>query len=106
MNDRPFRADMSAPSFQEPSPEEGLAAAKQRLAQTLRGGELTWLLRQQYDANLPGWNLDLLRQGSLGGWVRQRYRYDEHAGVLYFLGESALSDGEFRAVRRSGTPFP
>ena len=105
MNDQPLHTDRSAPLIDERSPDESLAEGKQRLAQTLRRGELTWLLSQQYDAT-TGWRLDLLRQGALGRWMQQRYRYDEQSGVLYFLGESALSDAEFREARRRATSFP
>lgn len=104
MSDQPL-ADTRASALEESSPDVTLAEGKRRLAQTLRLGELAWLLSQQYDATI-GWRLDLLRQGALGRWVQQRYCYDEHAGVLYFLGESALSDAEFRETRRRARPFP
>jgi hypothetical protein len=61
---------------------------------------------ERYDPTTPAWNIDIVRQGATGRWMRQRYRFDEQAQVLYFLGESALSDAEFRAARRNGTVFP
>jgi hypothetical protein len=94
------------PSFGLPTPEVGLQEAKQRLARTLRPGELVWLLGEQFDPSIPVWTLELLRQGDAGSWVRRRYRFDEHAQVLFFLGEQALSDAEFRETRRTGTLFP
>lgn len=104
MSDQPL-ANTGASVMEESSPDVTLVEGKRRLARLLRPGELAWLLSQQYDATI-GWRLDLLRQGALGGWVQQRSRYDEHAGVLYFLGESALSDAEFREMRRRAKPFP
>jgi hypothetical protein len=92
--------------FDVPTSEEGLAEAKRRLALTCRRSEMIWLIGERYDPATPAWNLDVVRQGAIGGWVRQRYRYDEQAKVLYYMGESALSDAEFRDARRSGAVFP
>jgi hypothetical protein len=47
-----------------------------------------------------------VRQGTAGRWVRQRTRFDQQANVLYYLGETALSDAEFRAVRSKYQRFP
>src|SRR5579859_5254327 len=86
--------------FVLPTPEAGRKLARQRLSATFQKGELVWLLGEHYDANTPAWNIDILRQGASGQWVRQRYRFDEQAEVLYFMGESALSDSEFRLARQ------
>lgn len=91
--------------LEPPGREEGRRGAQRRLSQILRDGELVWVLEESYDPRIPGWRVDLLRQGTNGRWVRQRYRYDQAADVLYFLGESALSDAEFRAARVGGTRF-
>jgi hypothetical protein len=92
--------------FELPSPETSLVRAKHRLAQTLRRDEMVWLVAERYDPSTPAWTLDIVRQGALGRWVRQRQSFDVQAEVLYYMGESALTDAEFRAVRRSAAPFP
>ena len=97
--------NLDALGFELPTPEEGLVEAKRRLALTLRRSELVWLLAERYDPTTPAWNLDLIRQGMNGRWVRQRARFDEQAQVLYFLGETPLSDAEFRAARAQGQIF-
>ena len=95
-----------AHGFDLPTPEEGLIEAKRRLALTFQRTEMVWLMAEQYDPTTPAWNLDVVRQGATGRWVRQRFRFDEQAEVLYYLGESVLSDAEFKAARRIGTIFP
>ena len=92
--------------FDLPTPEEGLIEAKRRFALTLRRSELLWLLQEQYDPTTPAWNFDVARMGANGRWVRQRSRFDEQAQVLYYLGETSLSDTEFRAARAQGQIFP
>ena len=92
--------------FDLPTPEEGLAEGKRRLAQTFQRGELIWLVDERYDPTTPAWIIDIVRPGAAGCWMRQRYRFDEQAQVLYFLGESPLSDEAFRAVRRQSPLFP
>ena len=92
--------------FDLPTPEEGLIEGKRRLALTFDRTELVWLVGERYDPTTPAWIIDVVRQGASGRWMRQRHRFDEQAKVLYYLGESALSDEEFRAARRSGTIFP
>jgi hypothetical protein len=91
--------------FDLPTPEEGLAEAKRRLARTFNRDELVWLMGERYDPTTPAWLIDVIRQGTTGRWMRQRYRFDEQAEVLYWLGESTLSDEEFRAARRAGSIF-
>jgi hypothetical protein len=98
--------NLDALGFELPTPEEGLAEAKRRFALTLRRSELAWLMQERYDPTTPAWNLDVARMGADGRWVRQRSRFDEQAQVLYFLGESSLSDTEFRAARKQGQIFP
>jgi hypothetical protein len=92
--------------FDLPTPEEGLVEGKRRLAQIFRRSELIWLLKEQYDPTTPAWNIDVARMGANGRWVRQRTRFDEQAQVLYYLGETSLSDAEFRAARAQGQIFP
>ena len=84
------------------TPEE----ARRRLGATFQRGELVWLIGEDYDANLGLRHLDVLRQSNFGRWTRQRYRFDEAADVLYFLGETLLSDDEFAAQRAKGQRFP
>ena len=98
--------NLDALGFDLPTPEEGLAEAKRRIALILRRSELVWLLKEQYDPSTPAWNIDVVRMGANGSWVRQRSRFDEQAQVLYFLGETPLSDAEFRAARKQGQIFP
>jgi hypothetical protein len=98
--------NQDAHGFKLPTPEEGLAMAKRRLARTFKRSELVWLMETRYDPTTPAWVIDVVRQGTVGRWVRQRYRFDEQAEVLYWMGERTLSDEEFREARRSGTIFP
>ncbi|HEX9371573.1 MAG TPA: hypothetical protein VF897_11235 [Roseiflexaceae bacterium] len=98
--------NLDALGFDLPTPEEGLAEAKRRLAQTFQPTEMVWLLAEKYDPVTPAWNVDMLRQGATGRWVRQRARFDEQARVLYYLGETPLSDTEFREARRKASLFP
>ena len=92
--------------FDLPTPAEGLIEAKRHLARILRRSEMAWLVGETYDPTTPAWNLDLVRQGAAGRWVRQRSRFDEQAEVLYYLGETPLSNAEFRAVRQKYPVFP
>jgi hypothetical protein len=92
--------------FDLPTPEEGLLEAKRRLALTMRRDERVWLANERYDPTTPAWVLDVVRQSGLGRWARQRYRFDEQAQVLYYMGESTLNDAEFRAVHASAPVFP
>ena len=91
---------------QLPTPEEGLAEGQRLLARTFRRNERVWLAATRYDSVLPGWLIDIVRQGAAGRWVRQRYLFDEAAQIFHFRGESALSDAEFRRARHEGAPFP
>jgi hypothetical protein len=75
------------------------------MALTFRRGELIWTVSEQYNEHDLAWNIDVVRQGAQGRWVRQRHRYDGQAATLYFLGERALTDEEFRAARAASTPF-
>jgi hypothetical protein len=96
---------MSDTIEQLPSPDESLDEARRHLAHVLRLGELVWIVEERYDAPTTTWDIDAVRLGAQGRWVRQRHRYDGQAQTLYFLGERALSDQEFRKARQSGTPF-
>lgn len=88
-------------------PEDVMQAeGRRRLAHTFQTGELVWLLGERFEPMMPAWDMDILRQGSNGRWMRQRYRFDAQAEVLHFLGEDALDDAGFRAARRRGTRFP
>jgi hypothetical protein len=98
--------NLDALGFDLPTPEEGLIEAKRRLALTLRRSELVWLMQERYDPTTPAWNLDVVRQGANGSWVRQRARFDEQAQVLYYMGETPLNEAEFRAARKQGQMFP
>jgi hypothetical protein len=102
----PGAPNLDALGFDLPTPEEGLVEAKRRIAQTFRRSELVWLLAERYDPSTPAWNIDVLRQGMNGYWVRQRGRFDEQAQVLYYMGETPLNDAEFRAARKQGQIFP
>ena len=98
--------NLDALGFDLPTPEEGLAEAKRRLALTFRHSDMVWLVAETYDPTPPAWNIDVVRQGATGRWVRQRSRFDIQAQVLYYLGETPLSDAEFRAVRQKYPVFP
>lgn len=88
-----------------PDPEASRAEARRRITATFRKGERIWLLKEQHNPEIPAWDIDILRPGLSGRWMHQRYRYDTIAGVLYFFGEHALSDAEFREARRNAKPF-
>lgn len=92
-------------SIEPPTPEESLNDARQRMARTFRRDEFVWIIAERYDEHAAAWLIDVLRQGAEGRWMRQRYRYDVVAGVLYFLGESAVDRQTFRELRRASTPF-
>jgi hypothetical protein len=96
---------MADTQFILPSRDEALAAARRELARKLVPGELVWITNERYDAPQTMWYLDAVKLGVEGRWVRMRHRYDAQAETLYFLGESPLSDAEFRAARQHGTPF-
>lgn len=80
--------------------------ARRRLARTFRPGELVWLLDERYEPVMPAWDMNILRQGTNGRWMHQRYRFDAQSDVLHFMGEDALSDVAFRETRRTGALFP
>ena len=82
------------------------AKARRLLAKTFFQGELVWLLDERYEPVMPAWDMDILRQGTSGRWMHQRYRFDAQSDILHFLGEDALSDQEFRETRRKGPRFP
>lgn len=92
-------------SIEPPTPEESLHDARQRMARTFRRDEFVWIIAERYDEHAAAWLIDVLRQGAEGRWMRQRYRYDVAAGVLYFLGESAVDRQTFRELRRASTLF-
>jgi hypothetical protein len=96
---------MADTQFSLPTREDALDAARRELAHKLSPGELVWVAAERYDDEQTMWQLDVVRLGAQGRWVRMRHRYDAQAETLYFLGESALSDEEFRRARQSGTPF-
>ena len=98
--------NLDALGFDLPTPEEGRAEAKRRLARTFRPTEMIWIVDEIYDPVTPAWNIDLVRQGAAGCWVRQRSRFDEQAQVLYYLGETPLSDAQFREARAKFKRFP
>jgi hypothetical protein len=104
--DRSRVPNLDALGFDLPTPEEGAIEAKCRLALTFRRGDMVWLVAENYDPTTPAWNIDVVRQGATGRWVRQRSRFDIQAQVLYYLGETPLSDAEFRAVRQKYPVFP
>ncbi len=84
-----------------PSQEAAHDAAYRSLAHQLGAAEKIWIVREQFHPHEIFWDLDIVRQGAQGDWVRQRYRYDGQSETIYYLGESALSVAEFRAARKS-----
>ncbi len=89
-----------------PSADVALAQARRQLARTLRNDELVWMVAERFDAANTFWTFDIARRAADGRWFRQRYRFDGQANVLYFMGESSLSDAEFREMRRNGSVIP
>jgi hypothetical protein len=104
--DTPYQAyDLDAHGFSLPTQAEGMVEAKRCLARIFRRDEMAWLVGETFDPLTPAWLLDVVRQGAGGRWVRQRSRFDIQAQVLYYLGETPLSDAEFREVRRKAPVF-
>ena len=84
-----------------PSREEAYAAAMQHLALVLRGSEQTWIVAETFDSHNTAWQIDLVRRGGSGHWVRQRYRFDAQSDTLHFRGEQQISASELAAARRN-----
>lgn len=83
-----------------PTQEQALAEAIAAVTHVMRPNERVWHIGSSFDNDLPSWLVDVVRQGNNGRWVRQRYLFDIAAKVLHYRGESALSDDEFRRLRR------
>jgi hypothetical protein len=77
----------------------------QALKTLLKPGEMAWRVAESYDPFGPSWRVDIVRLGKEGRWMRQRFKYDIPTGIVYFFGESALSDEEVSVLRRQGTLF-
>ena len=106
MQNQPARISADeAQGFDSLPPEVGKTEARKRLRHMFRPGEHVWLLDERYNSAASAWDLDILRQGAAGRWVRQRYRFDTQDEVLYFLGESSLTDDQFREARRHASLF-
>lgn len=106
MPDRSVARNGAHPRIAEPpAPADSLNDARRLMARTFRADELVWIAAERYDEPAAAWLIDVVRQGAEGRWMRQRYRFDIPAAVLYFMGESALDPAAFRALRRLATPF-
>lgn len=85
-----------------PTAAESRPNALNRLTATLHDDELTWLVEERFNDQEATWYLGVVRMGANGRWMRQRYRFDAQSQTLYYLGERALSDAEFRDARSTG----
>ncbi len=81
---------------------EAKTARDYALAVMFQPGELVWQLNEVYDSVANTWNVDVVRMGPYGRWMRQRYTYDVLRGVIYFFGERPLDDAELATIKREG----
>jgi hypothetical protein len=93
------------PEWQTSSAEAGKRNGFHRLALTLRRDEQVWMIDERHDTKHDLWYLTILRIGAGGQWARQRYRYEPESDVLYYIGETTLSDDQFRTTRAKAQPF-
>ncbi|KAB8142558.1 hypothetical protein F8S13_13435 [Chloroflexia bacterium SDU3-3] len=102
------QAVQQASQLQYPAPQTtpDPSEARRLLSITFNPGEHVWLVREQHEPTHGLWHLDVAQQGGFGTWLLRRFRYDEATSVLYFLGEEALSDAAFAAIRASRPRFP
>lgn len=80
----------------------GTEQRDQAFARIFRPNELVWQVGEHFDTTATTWRVDFIRQGPQGQWMLQRYKYDVATGVVYFMGERPLADGELRQLRRIG----
>lgn len=85
---------------------ESLEACYRAIATMFRTDERVWLVDERYDAQETTWRITIVRLAEQERWMRQRYHYDVPTSVIYFMGQSPLSDDEVVAVRRDGKLFP
>lgn len=86
-----------------PVPDSLEAVLEQRdrtLATLFKPGELVLQVGETYDPVMHTWTIDIVRMGIQGRWMRQRYTYDVARAIVYFFGESSLSEEAFGALRR------
>jgi hypothetical protein len=88
-----------------PSREAAYTAAMQHIALTVRGNEQVWIASELFDEHNTAWQIELLRRGSHGRWVRQRYRFDAQSDTLHFRGEQQISSTELEQARRTAKEF-
>ena len=88
-----------------PSRDQAYEAGLRRLATLLNRDEQTWIVGKTFDEQHTFWRFDIVRPGSMGRWVLQRYRYDGQSETLYFLGERQLSSTQLSEARRNGEAF-
>lgn len=103
-NQAQLAADLAALPI--PSQEQALTEALRQLSHSFPATEQIWMVDQSYDAAHTSWQLDILRRGAMGHWVRQRYRFDGQAETIYFLGDRTLSAAEASTARTAGIAFP
>ncbi len=72
------------------------------LSAILKEGETAWRVSETYDDIEKTWNVDIIRMGPQGLWMKQRYKYDVLTGVFYFFGQRPLDDEEFATLRKDG----
>ncbi len=83
-----------------PSREEAYTATMRQLELVLRSSEQTWIVAESYDDYNTAWQIDLVRRGDHGRWVRQRYRFDAQSDTLHFRGEQQINASELAQARR------
>jgi hypothetical protein len=93
----------SSEALSVPTRDQAHQQTVSQLYQLLRAREQVWLVSERYDAHEISWIVDMVRRGSMGRWVRQRYRYDAQPGTLHFRGERFIDEHELEAARAKGT---
>ncbi|MBZ0288074.1 MAG: hypothetical protein K8I30_10705 [Anaerolineae bacterium] len=64
-----------------------------------------WLLGEKLIPEDESVLFTVLFQHNLYGWVKRRYQYDGFADVLYYLGETAISEAEAFALQSQHEPY-
>lgn len=89
-----------------PSREQAYQEAIRHIAIQIRSHEQVWIVAETYNDHDTAWMLELVRRGSSGRWVRQRYRFDAQSATLHFRGEQFIGTTELAQARTGGHPFP
>jgi hypothetical protein len=89
-----------------PSREAAYQEAIRHLAIQIGSHDQVWIAAESFSEHETAWLIELVRRGSSGRWVRQRFRFDAQSGTLHFRGEQFISAAELAQARAGGHPFP